>query len=38
VTAAAASQHPPGAAQAPAGIPVTEVNAESSATAAQIIQ
>jgi len=33
VTVAAASQHPPGATQAP-----TEANAESSATAAQIIQ
>jgi hypothetical protein len=37
VTVAAASQHPHGAAQAPAGIPVTEANAESNATGAEIM-
>ena len=37
VTVAAASQHPRGAAQGPAGIPVTEVGAESSATTAEIV-
>jgi RNA polymerase primary sigma factor len=36
VTVAAASQHPHGAAQAPAGSPVTEATAESSATGAEI--
>ena len=38
VTVAAASERMHGAAQAQAGIPVTEANAQSSATAAEIIR
>ncbi len=38
VTVAAASRHPHGAAQVPAGVPLTEAGAESSATTAEIIQ
>ncbi|HEY6275746.1 MAG TPA: hypothetical protein VIX86_05395 [Streptosporangiaceae bacterium] len=37
VTVAAASRHSHGAAQAPAGVPVTEASAESSAITAEII-
>ncbi len=38
VTVAAASRRPHGAAQAPAGVPLTEVSAESGAITAEIIQ
>ena len=37
VTVAAASRHPHGAARAPAAVPLTEANAESSAVTAEII-
>jgi len=37
VTVAAASRHPHGTAQVPAGVPLTEANAESSAMTAEII-
>jgi hypothetical protein len=38
VTVAAASRHSHGAAQVPAGVPLTAASAESSATTAEIIQ